>query len=283
MFPPPPHTLRPELRDLFDHARRLAPRYRLQFDTVQTFCLFLGYPRSGHTLLAALLAAHPDTLISIELDALRFVDCGFSREQLFTLILERAATDKGLRSYQYSYRVEGQWQGRARSLRVIGDKEGGMTNLRLRWNPTLLDQLVRLVAVPVRIIHVVRNPFDTATTMVTRGDADSLSHATETFLRFAHNARSVLDRCAPEHAPASAPLAAITLHHEQLVADPRRTLARAVRFLGLEPEPDFLNACAAVVFDTPRRSRHDIDWPPALIESFSERLAHVPFTASYRF
>jgi len=37
-----------------------ARRYRRHFDAVRTFCLFIGYPRSGHSLVGSLLDAHPD-------------------------------------------------------------------------------------------------------------------------------------------------------------------------------------------------------------------------------
>ena len=33
---------------------------RALFDDLKTYCMFLGYPRSGHSLIGALLDAHPD-------------------------------------------------------------------------------------------------------------------------------------------------------------------------------------------------------------------------------
>jgi hypothetical protein len=43
------------------------------FDQVQSYCMFVGHPRSGHTLIGALLDAHPHIVIAHELNALRYV------------------------------------------------------------------------------------------------------------------------------------------------------------------------------------------------------------------
>ena len=40
---------------------------------LRSFCLFIGYPRSGHSLLGSLLDAHPDIAIAHEVNALGLV------------------------------------------------------------------------------------------------------------------------------------------------------------------------------------------------------------------
>jgi hypothetical protein len=53
------------------------------FDDVGTYCMFIGCPRSGHTLIGAILDAHPNVVIAHELDALKYIRYGFGRLQLF--------------------------------------------------------------------------------------------------------------------------------------------------------------------------------------------------------
>jgi hypothetical protein len=53
-----------------------------------------------------------------------------------------------------------------------------------------------------------------------------------------------------------------TLRHEQLVTEPRDTVAGVCRFLGVEATEPYLEACAGVVFDAPARSRDSVDWSP---------------------
>jgi hypothetical protein len=35
-------------------------RHRASFAHVESFCMFIGYPRSGHTLIGSILDAHPN-------------------------------------------------------------------------------------------------------------------------------------------------------------------------------------------------------------------------------
>src|SRR6185503_2841686 len=57
-------------------------KWKRSFRDLDTFCTFIGYPRSGHTLIGSLLYAHPNAIIADELDALRFLQAGFSRNQV---------------------------------------------------------------------------------------------------------------------------------------------------------------------------------------------------------
>lgn len=53
---------------------------------------------------------------------------------------------------------------------VIGDKKGGPTTSMLGKARGLLDlqELQKTVAVPIRLIHVIRNPFDNIATICLR-------------------------------------------------------------------------------------------------------------------
>src|SRR5581483_4762206 len=98
-------------------ARR---RYADELARVETFCLFIGYPRSGHSIVGALLNAHRHAVIAHELDAPRLVLAGCSREVLFSRILARAAwfNLRGNAS-NYDYQVPNRWQGRFEALLVV--------------------------------------------------------------------------------------------------------------------------------------------------------------------
>jgi hypothetical protein len=87
------------------------------FDSVESYAMFIGYPRSGHSLIGALLDAHPNAAIAHELDVLKYVKEGYSREQIDPLLLEnsRRYTESGREWNGYRYEVAGQWQGGTRS------------------------------------------------------------------------------------------------------------------------------------------------------------------------
>ena len=242
---------------------------------VETFVLFVGYPRSGHSIVAALLNAHPDALISHELDASRYIARGCSRQALFARIMARAAWfhDNGSLSI-YPYAVPNQWQGRFRRLRVIGDKRGGAVTRMIAERPDFLARTASIVGVPVKLIHVVRNPFDNVATIARRHGMD-LEQATGFYFRHADTTRQLCRTVSPD--------ALMTLRHEELVRDPEAVLTRLCEFLGLEVDADYLKDCAAVLFRRPHLSRDGADWPQGLVGAIEGRLQDYPLLAVYSF
>lgn len=260
---------------------RASRRHAALFEQVQTYCMFVGYPRSGHSIVGSLLDAHPEAVIAHEASALQHLRLGFDRGRLFYALLanseRHAATQR--RSGAYVYAVPGQWQGRVRHLRVIGDKKGQGANLRLHRSPGLLDRLRRTVGVPVRIVHVVRNPFDNIATMARRaaaeGQAPDLERAAAQYLHLCASAHATRQRVAPEEW--------IELRHEDFVARPAEELGALCEALGLAPEPGYLAACAGIVYDSPHRSRHRVPWPDRLRAEVQDRIAAYDFLQGYTF
>lgn len=234
-------------------------RRRGELEHLQTYCAFVGYPRSGKSLLRALLGAHPEIVICDELDALRYVQLGVRREQLFALILRRDREHEAERERSGSgdYRVSTTHPGGSAVLRVIGDNKGGATTQHLRAHPERLDRLRAVVGIPVRLLHVTRNPYDNiASIFLVPSWSGDLAQAVELYeglcqsvsaLRAQQPAGSFLD-----------------LRHEDLIAEPRRELASVCLFLGVDAAPDYLDDCAAVVRSTPERTRGLAPWTPDL-------------------
>jgi hypothetical protein len=66
---------------------RAALRQKKRFENVGTYFMFIGYPRSGHSLIGSLLDAHPNIVCAHELGVLRYLLCRFRRDQIFSLLL----------------------------------------------------------------------------------------------------------------------------------------------------------------------------------------------------
>lgn len=249
------------------------------FGSVERYCMFIGYPRSGHSLVGSLVDAHPDAVIAHELDVLRYLQAGFRRTQIYALILrnERQFTEAGRRARTggYEYNVEGQWQGRFRTLRVIGDKRGGRSSFRLGQRPELLDRLRRVVGVPLRVVHGVRNPYDNIATMSLRSRDRSLAASADRYFSLCSTVAATRARLAPDEL--------IDVRHEDLVAAPAAALERLSQFLGLAPEPEYIAASAAIVRESPHRSREKVEWTDGLVESVAGRMADFPHLAGYDF
>jgi len=261
---------------------RFALSHRDLFSDISSYCQFIGYPRSGHTLVYALLNAHPDVVLSNELGALRFLDLGFSRAQLFSLILraDRRFAERGYRFQGYEYQVPRQWQGRFRRLRVIGDKDGGRDTTRLGKDPARLERLRGRVAIPVRFIHVVRNPYDVITTIVRRRNERNEPTTLEEVVERSGRALSTVERILRE----SAGDMMLTVRHEDLVREPKPVLRRLCAHLGVEAEEAYLEDCARIVFPSARKSRDAAEWTPRLVERVrAESIDRYEFLAGYSF
>lgn len=252
-------------------ARRDRPR----FADVQFYGMFVGYPRSGHSLVGSLLDAHPDAVIAHELGALRLFRAGFRRDQIYSLILRRDTqfTAAG-RQTRYDYAVPGQWQGRFRTLRVIGDKKGAQSTRILDAHPHVLDRVRDTVAVPLRVVHVVRNPFDNISTMAERAGS-TLSGAADAYFSLADGVEGMRRRL--DHAEI------LDMRHEDLIAHPATTLARLATFMELEADRSWIEACAGILFASPRRTREQAPWTDELVASTLARMAERPLLRDYRF
>ena len=262
-------------------SRELAAAERDVLAGVEAFCLFVGHARSGHTLVGSLLNAHPEVVIAHELNVLRVLQRGFDREQIGALLLERDR-DFGAMGRQwtgYDYEVPGQWQGRFRHLRVLGDKRAGATTHELFHQPALLDRLQATMGVPLRVIYVVRNPFDNIARMVKRheapGEPPPFETAVDRYFRHVRIARRTQAQLGGEGFH--------VVHLDDLVRDPRVTLADVCRFFGLDAPDDWAAACAGVVSPAPSGARHQVAWTPEVLADVARRIGNHPHLARYRF
>jgi Sulfotransferase family len=244
------------------------------------FCLFIGYPRSGHSLLGSLLDAHPDAVIAHEVNVLKLVGGGVGRRQLVHTLVERASADAdragGRRATGYSYAVPGQWQGHVRRLQVLGSKAGEKATAGIGREPGQLARLRRLVHAPVRLLHVTRNPFDMIARMslITKDGKPerTLAGATDFTARLARtNARIIAERGTD----------VLTVRHERVVSEPLAELRRICTFLGLEQDDAWLSACAGVVFPQPKLARELVQWTPEERATVEELIAGYQFFEGY--
>jgi hypothetical protein len=265
-------------------------RQRHRFAEVERFCFFIGYPRSGHTLVGSLLNAHPEMVISHELDALGHVRLHFHRNQLYALLIEwdQVFGLMGRKWMGYQYVVPGQFQGRTTRLRVIGDKRGMTSSRRLGEHPELLGNLRRLVGVPVRVIHVTRNPYDNIATMTRRVTA-SRSHrrGSDVAAAPAITLLETIDRYAQLCAWVNdtktwlADEELYEIAYERFVADPRTHLTEMCEFLGVTPSKSYLTDCAGVVWPSIRVTRNTVDWTNDARDKVEKLITLYPALAGY--
>lgn len=251
------------------------------FEDVSVFCMFMGHAKSGGTLIGSLLDAHPDVILADETDVLRYVSAGFSREQIYHVLLKGSRREalKGRvtarRLEPYSFAVPGQWQGRHRRIRVIGHSRAGPSTGKLSGDPTLLGALrKRMGPADVRLIHVIRNPYDPISLMMVRGQR-SFANAINHYFEYCQTLLALREQLDESNL--------VTVRYEEFIAHPKKHLEAVCHFLGIEAEEDYLDACAGILYDTPEESRHQIPWDDRWIETVQKKAEEVDFLSGYTF
>lgn len=261
--------------DTLGVARKRA-RYEEVFRGVETFVLFVGYPRSGHSVVGSVIDAHPNALMAHRLDALKYLQAGFALHDVYYLILQNARrfARSGRKLTAYRYYIPDARQGGFDTLRVIGDQEGKWTTLRLSDTPELLDALLDRSDVRVRFVHVVRNPYDNIATWARRTGRD-LEATSRQYFDLCDRVDHVLGRVDPDRV--------LRVRHETFIGDFARSLDDLCAFLGLSCGADYASACGRMVYGNPNRSRYDAIWPPDLIERVRRRIEGFDFLSGYRY
>lgn len=252
--------------------------------SVRTFCLFIGYPRSGHSFLGALLDAHPNIAISMEVDALDLLDKGYTRNQIYYCIVNNTRIFTQIHKNVwtgYSYAVPDSYQGKFENLLVIGDKKGGKSTLRLGENPELMKKLSEISGVPIKIFHVIRNPFDNITTMMLRYIKRGNEYNYEILKRkiilyfkkveINHNLRN------------NSKLKILDIYHEDFIEAPEKILRQMLIFLDIKPIEGYVEKCTAIAYKSPHQSRHKIVWPEDLKNLVGHEISKYDFLKHYRF
>lgn len=240
----------------------------------RVFVMFVGHGRSGHSLLGSLLDAHPQVAIAHEQYAARHLLAGCPASRVCRALQYNSQIFARLgRSYSgYDYVVPGQCQGRLLEPTVIGDKKGGGTARLLRRDPqsTAQELCARAPGQPL-FIHVIRNPFDNIATKALR-TGRSLPDAAA---RYFDNATAIRGAC--EAVPGSV----VHVVLDELIERPRQVLAGLLGRLGLSAPSGYLDACAGLLFASPRRTRHHVAWPQELIARLDDGLTRYPFLAAF--
>ena len=245
-----------------------------RWEGIQNFCLFVGYGRSGHSAVGALLDAHPQATVSHELNAVKRFDDGIPRDVLFDEIFALAPQQAREGRYatragggRYAHNLPGQEKASASGIRLIGDKKGAGTTWHLaRQGVERLHDFTAYVRVPVKILHVVRNPFDIVAAGLARGQQHfSRTVAVVSEIRERYRGENWCD-----------------VYYEDLIARPDEEIRRILAFVGLPVDAGHLARSMDYLYRKPHLRRHDIEWPAGTREMVEELLPRYDYLSRYR-
>ena len=273
---------------------------------VEMFLFFIGYGRSGHSIVASIMDAHPNVVIANEyylfnkLDSRRRLQ---TKLGLFNELYQNSYTSalNGWRSpvntsKGYNLHLNRTWQGQFHKLQVIGDKTAGATAMLYNQSTTRFRKVYRrlkgIVGVPFRVVHVVRNPYDMIATV-------ALYHASSipdvkvnaspdkpfrnfTFLALAVNLVLTKAR-AVQSLSLHYKLLPLEIFLEDLIKEPATIILEMCRFMGVACTEDYVTACTRKVYGKALRSRETVVWPRALQRKVEVAIRELPFFNRYSF
>ena len=275
-------------------------------ESIESFLIFIGWPRSCHSIIGSMLDAHPNVIVAHEFSVFSQLSVNTqlnNRNILYNELYRNSYMNarKGWRNSThrqkgYSLDMDGSWQGRFKQLKVIGDKCGGdparMYSRSKDQFKAMYKRLKANVNVPIKILQVVRNPFDMIATLALYRGSDipevkvnaSVSNKYRNPIVLKGAAKSVLDiasaifRMVPD-----VRLSPLQVHCEDLIAYPVETISHICQYLKLECSPEFLQMCADKTFKKVSESRHLVDWNLSTLPSIIERIKTFPFFHRYSF
>ena len=269
------------------------------------FVFFLGHPRSGHSIVASLLDAHPHIVLAHEADIFTKISSGKippRKSAVFNAIWKSTvlSTRSGARASQakgYSLLVEGLYEGKyVDHIYVIGDKKAGTTTLMLyhdttEWSKVL--NVLRSSVSSVKVIHVIRNPYDNIAT-----DILYASHSKSELLDIKKNNRTaevnslaLLKRANKyftlhktiESAKRTFDLDIMDVHNKDFIANPRAALLKLCSFLHVNCPDDYIDTCSEKVYTTESKTRYLVKWTDELLDKVQEQIRNCESLHGYDF
>ena len=278
---------------------------------IKTFVFFIGHPRSGHSVVGSLLDAHPHMVISEQSGILKRIVrtpiLTITKSNLFNAIWNnsyymmqtgnrRSITDA---PKNYTLFFDGLYQGSYDTyIDVIGDKQGGLPSIMFMENPkkfrTMLSKLQAVVDMPIKVIHVIRNPFDNIATAILYDAFANVSLTTKAKLGndpldvdskiINKNIKQYFRRYqASEDAIEVFKLDAIKIHSKDLVKYPRRTILELCEFLGVSCSDDYLTKCINKLYSKVSRTRYKIQWSDHQIATIKEKIQKFESLSRYSY
>ncbi|MEM6404378.1 MAG: sulfotransferase, partial [Cyanobacteria bacterium P01_D01_bin.116] len=201
------------------------------------------------------------------------------RNQIYDIIFKKAkfSAEKDRKLGGYNYYVPNQWQGRVEKLKVIGDKQGEGTVLRIAASSRYLFRLKKILNVKIKFIHVVRNPYDNISTISRKTPKLNfdLENSINHYFYLCQTISNFKTTLEPENI--------IEFKQEEFLENSQVHLENLCHFLGVAASRDYLNDCTEIVYKSPHKSRYQVSWSPEQIETVATQMNKFPFLHGYSY
>ena len=282
---------------------------RRDIEGVEKFVLFVGHGHSGHSIIGAILDAHPNVIMAHEYRVLEPCILGSSTPQiqykryLFNNLYRNSyySVQSGWRSLVprnkgYNLHIESQWQGTFSQLKVIGDKGGGKLSdtliVSLNRTTACFRLLKEKIQMPIVLFHVVRNPFDMLASyfankrkfsvheMISKGTKLNLTrHQIIPAARIITRREKSLKEWLNSEEMKDTEV--VHIHSEEFIKDPPRHVREMCHVLNVPCPPDYVQACDDKVYQKVSASHEIINCNKDIIEEVRGLFKQIPSFSGY--
>jgi hypothetical protein len=240
-------------------------------DQIKYYLSFIGWGRSGNSLVGALLDFHPNVYVKNEFFPLqeRFK----TQEQIFKKILEKIERKRKKGTTQkWGGFDHGTFEDMYKGVPfVVGGKKGGFTSNKLIDEPEFFTKVYdEIIKVPVKWLHIQRNPFDNISSF---RKIKSIERGIELYFKHAQAVKQVLESDRD----------CLTVRQEDLIANTKREVQRMCDHMDIETYPKYLNHCRKVVWKKPNKSRFKKKWSNKNIRIVEEKMKEYEFMRGYTY
>ncbi|XP_065920294.1 uncharacterized protein [Dysidea avara] len=279
-----------------------SPLPQAVIDGVKSFVFFLGHPHSGHSIVGSVLDSHPHIVMAHEEHVFnRKYPMHCNKSCMFNNLWKNSYESchgRGLRTEEadskgYSLAIKGLYQGVYKSyIDVIGDKSGGgsaklLKDIPKQWE-SVYKKLKSVVGVPVKAIHVIRNPYDNIASVIlyTLSNREQSQNVTITNLKSGNNndyeiSLTIINHKITEYftiyqaiedAKKKYNLDVLEMHGIDLITQPKKIIMELFEFLNVDCSDHFLAVCEEQVYTKESKSRYKIKWEDEHLSIIQENI-----------
>jgi len=211
-----------------------------------------------------MLDMHPLIGIAHQVNALNYED----KDMLFNALLGRMYSTETLDG-----------------IDVIGTKSGHQTMKHLLRNPDYsLDKFKALIDMPLKIIHIVRNPFDNLSTWVNRAkeehqrkgidkpEIDILNAKIAHYYEVNQKIQEVIDT-----------EDVFTYRLDRLIKKPGKTVKAIYEFLEVPFNGEIVTQAKSMIYEKQRITRESISWNDDTVKDVMKIIEEFDFLKGYKF
>ena len=271
---------------------------------IEKFVLFVGNIITGHTMIASLMDAHPNMIVSNEYLLINKVfqsrtEWLKNKTSLFNKLYEHSwreshngmtSISKALSGAHYGVGIISNysWHGMYRNLKVIGDKCGKYIVSLYQQDPTHFRQLLKQLSDTLQI-PMIRNPYDAVATkclgsVTTQQPTETNKYNNPTCLKRIMTAFfSVEDWVMRMKNDAELNLNVLDIHNADYVKFPVETVRKVCEFFEVDCPEGYLQACKEKAYSSTRKTRKLVAWPKELVKDFDRAMKKFPFLQRYSY